>query len=44
MKARDTLQHWYTRYGPVTIVAGRLLGHVRPWASLVAGMAHVPPF
>lgn len=44
MRAREVLQTWYGRYGVLTILAGRLIGHVRPWASLVAGMAHVPPF
>lgn len=41
--AREVLQRWYVRYGVLAILIGRLLGHVRPWASLVAGMAHVPP-
>ena len=41
--ARAVLQKWYVRYGVLAILIGRLLGHVRPWASLVAGMAHVPP-
>lgn len=42
MRARETMQHWYTRYGPAAIVFGRLVGQVRPWASFVAGLARVP--
>lgn len=42
MLARDRLQHWYARWGPLTILFGRLVGQVRPWSSLVAGMAGVP--
>jgi len=42
MRARDRLQHWYERYGPFTLLFGRLVGQVRPWASIVAGMARVP--
>ncbi len=42
MRARDRLQRWYARYGPLTILFGRLVGQVRPWSSLVAGMAGVP--
>jgi len=42
MRARDRLQRWYARWGPLTILFGRLVGQVRPWASLVAGMAGVP--
>jgi membrane protein DedA with SNARE-associated domain len=43
MRARSKLQRWYDRYGPVTVLFGRLVGHVRPWASLMAGMAGVRP-
>lgn len=43
MRARDQLQKWYSRFGPITILFGRLVGQVRPWSSLVAGMAGVPP-
>jgi membrane protein DedA with SNARE-associated domain len=43
MQARDQLQKWYARFGPLTLLFGRLVGQVRPWSSLVAGMASVPP-
>ena len=39
---RDWLQRWYARYGALTILFGRLVGQVRPWASFVAGVAGVP--
>lgn len=42
MQVRDKLQKWYARFGPLTILFGRLVGQVRPWSSLVAGMAGVP--
>jgi membrane protein DedA with SNARE-associated domain len=40
--ARELMEKWYARRGSLTILAGRLLGHVRPWSSLIAGMARVP--
>lgn len=40
--ARAQLQGWYARYGPPTILFGRLVGQVRPWASFVAGLSQVP--
>jgi membrane protein DedA with SNARE-associated domain len=43
MRARDKLQRWYDKYGAVTVLFGRLEGHVRPWSSLMAGMAGVRP-
>lgn len=43
MRARGHLRGWYARHGAVAILFGRLVGHVRPWASLVAGMSGVPP-
>jgi membrane protein DedA with SNARE-associated domain len=43
MRVREKLQTWYERFGPLTILFGRLVGQVRPWSSLVAGMANVPP-
>ncbi|MCX7598266.1 MAG: DedA family protein [Armatimonadetes bacterium] len=43
MRAREVLQTWYARYGALTVLFGRLVGHVRPWASLAAGMGQVPP-
>jgi membrane protein DedA with SNARE-associated domain len=33
---------WYERYGSITIFATRLIGYVRPWSSIVAGIAEVP--
>jgi membrane protein DedA with SNARE-associated domain len=42
MHAREKLQVWYTRYGALTILFGRLVGQVRPWASFVAGLSQVP--
>lgn len=36
------LQGWYKKYGPITIIATQLIGHVRPWASYVAGFSHMP--
>jgi membrane protein DedA with SNARE-associated domain len=42
VKTREWLQKWYTRYGALTILFGRLVGQVRPWASFVAGVAGVP--
>lgn len=41
MKAREKLQGWYARYGPVAILFGRLVGQVRPWASFIAGLSQV---
>ena len=42
-KAHGWLCHWYERRGPATILAGRMIGQIRPWASLAAGMARVRP-
>jgi membrane protein DedA with SNARE-associated domain len=35
------LASWYAQYGPVTIVATQLIGHVRPWSSYIAGFSRV---
>jgi membrane protein DedA with SNARE-associated domain len=43
VKARELMEKWYARWGSLTVLAGRLLGQVRPWSSLIAGMAKVPP-
>jgi membrane protein DedA with SNARE-associated domain len=43
MKACEKLQGWYDRYGALTLLFGRLEGHVRPWASFVAGLSRVEP-
>lgn len=42
MHARAQLQKWYARYAGPTIVFGRLIGQVRPFASFVAGLSQVP--
>jgi len=42
LKAREKLQGWYARYGALTVLFGRLEGHVRPWASFIAGLSQVP--
>ena len=44
MKACEKLRVWYDRYGTLTLLFGRLEGHVRPAASFVAGLSRVPPF
>jgi membrane protein DedA with SNARE-associated domain len=36
------LNGWYARYGPITVLATQLIGHVRPWASYVAGFSRIP--
>lgn len=33
---------WYKKYGPITVFATRLIGYVRPWSSIVAGIAEFP--
>jgi membrane protein DedA with SNARE-associated domain len=40
--AHEKMRHWYGRYGALTILFGRLVGHVRPWSSFVAGLSGVP--
>ena len=35
------LAGWYAKYGPITIVATQLVGHVRPWSSYIAGFSQV---
>jgi membrane protein DedA with SNARE-associated domain len=35
------LCRWYARRGAMTLVGGRIVGQIRPWASLAAGMAGV---
>ena len=39
--AHRWLTRWYARRGPTTLLAGRMIGQIRPWASLAAGMARV---
>lgn len=41
MRAREKLEGWYARYGALTVLFGRLEGHVRPWASFIAGLSQV---
>jgi alkaline phosphatase len=43
MGACAKMQKWYERYGVLSLLFGRLEGHVRPWASFVAGLSRVPP-
>lgn len=33
---------WYDKYGSITVLATRLIGYVRPWSSLIAGVAEFP--
>ena len=42
MRVREIMQRWYSKYGPLAILFGRLVGQVRPWSSLAAGMGQVP--
>jgi len=37
--AQLAIQGWYKKYGSITVLATRLIGYVRPWSSLVAGLA-----
>lgn len=38
-RAHSTLQSWYSRWGDRIIFIARIVGYVRPWSSLVAGIA-----
>ena len=40
-RAREWLQTWYARHGAITVFAARLIGQVRPWASIAAGLGKV---
>lgn len=40
-QAHEWLCLWFARRGPSTLLAGRVIGQIRPWASLAAGMARV---
>ncbi len=42
MRVQEKMHGWYAKYGALAILFGRLVGQVRPWASLAAGMAKVP--
>lgn len=39
--AIDWLHQWYDRHGAVTVFAARLVGQVRPWASIAAGLGEI---
>ncbi len=39
--ARRWLHNWYERHGAITVFVSRLVGQVRPWSSLAAGLAEV---
>lgn len=41
-KASRKIKEWYQKYGSVTVLATRLVGYVRPWSSLIAGLAEYP--
>ncbi|MFW5867954.1 MAG: DedA family protein [Armatimonadota bacterium] len=41
-KVHKWLNRWYDKHGAITLVAGRLIGQIRPWTSLAAGMAQMP--
>ncbi|MFO8081558.1 MAG: VTT domain-containing protein, partial [Armatimonadota bacterium] len=41
-KVHKWLNRWYDKRGAITLVAGRLIGQLRPWTSLAAGMAKMP--
>jgi len=41
-KVHKWLQKWYAKRGAITLVAGRIIGQLRPWTSLAAGMARMP--
>lgn len=38
----EWLHTWFARHGILTILFARLVGYVRPWASLAAGLGEVP--
>src|SRR3989344_1116056 len=40
--AKLTIDKWYDKHGSVTVLATRVIGYVRPWSSLIAGMARFP--
>jgi membrane protein DedA with SNARE-associated domain len=42
MRVQAKMEKWYGKYGGLAVLLGRLVGQVRPWASLAAGMAKVP--
>ncbi len=36
------LEGWYEKYGALTVLGTQLIGHIRPWASYIAGFSRVP--
>lgn len=40
VETQARLERWYARYGWATVLLTRFVGYVRPWSSLVAGLAH----
>jgi len=42
LETQKRIDAWYQKYGTATIFATRLIGYVRPWSSLVAGIACFP--
>lgn len=41
-EVHDKLESWYKEYGSLTVFITRFVGYIRPWSSLVAGLAEVP--
>ncbi|MCR4277745.1 MAG: DedA family protein [Candidatus Berkelbacteria bacterium] len=41
-EAEKAVRLWYDKYGSITVLATRLIGYVRPWSSLIAGVAEFP--
>lgn len=39
IKAHNTLQKWYEKWGDRIIFFARVVGYIRPWSSLVTGLA-----
>jgi membrane protein DedA with SNARE-associated domain len=42
VKSEKKVTEWYEKYGSTTVFATRVIGYVRPWSSIVAGMAQFP--
>jgi len=40
--AKTRLDSWYKKWGSVTILVTRNFGYVRPWSSIIAGLAEYP--
>lgn len=40
-RTTEWLHTWFARYGSLTVFAARLIGQVRPWASLAAGVGGI---